>query len=171
MGRMTRPTASKLALVLLVLAGCAGGEEVNTRTIRAAERTWKAAGIKDYNLEWTTSGIRENRYRVFVRDGQVRAVYLVQPDGREVVAKPGEPQAFGVEGLFRTIEEELDMALSDAPFGQPKGTRVVLRFTPDPRLGYPSEFHRDVVGGPRGLAIHVVAFNPKPASAIPPPRA
>ncbi|MEO6809955.1 MAG: DUF6174 domain-containing protein [Isosphaeraceae bacterium] len=168
---MTRQRVPYFALVLLVLAGCAGGEEVNTRTIKAAERTWQASGIKDYNLEWTTSGIRENHYRVFVRDGQVRAIYLVQPDGREIVAKPGEPQAFGVEGLFRTIEEELDMALSDNPFGQPKGTRVVLKFTPDPRLGYPTEFHRDVIGGPRGLVIHVTGFDPKPAPAIPPPKA
>jgi len=165
-----RGPAAVLGLLVLALPGCRGGEDVTTRSLRAARRTWEKAGVRDYNLEWTTAGARSNHYRVFVRDGQVRAVYLVQPGGKEVVGKPGEPAFFGVDGLFRTIEEELDEAQSDRPFGQPKGTRVVLKFTPDPELGYPRDYRRDVLGSPLRIAIDVIRMDPHPPEAIPPPR-
>lgn len=164
------------ALILLALSGCAReGEDVNTRSLGKARRAWDAAGLRDYNLEWTSSGAREGEYRVFVRDGQVRAIYQTAFDRREdrrreTVARPGEPGSFGVEGLFQIIEEELEMAQSDAPFGQPKGTRVVLRFAPDPKLGYPRSFRRDVLGSSGRLAIDVIRFEPNPDATIPPPR-
>ena len=41
-------------------------------------------------------------------------------------------------GLFTTIADELAQLKMDRPFGQPPGTKVVMRFTPDPKLGYPA---------------------------------
>jgi hypothetical protein len=171
MGTTTIPRRFVAPALLMLLAGCDGGEDVTTRSLQAAQRTWRQAKIRDYDLEWTTSGARNNHYRVFVRGGDVRAIYMVQPGGKEVPAKPGDPRFFGVDGLFQTIEEELDQARSDSPFGQPRGTRVVLKFTPDPQLGYPRDYHRDVLGGPGRLAINVIRFDPRPPEAIPPPRA
>jgi hypothetical protein len=159
-----------LSLALL-LAGCAGGEDLTTRSLRAAQRAWEGAGLRDYDLEWASSGARVGRYRVFVRDGRVRAIYMVQPDGKEAVARPAEPRFFGVDGLFQVLEEELDQAQEDAPFGQPRGSRVVLKFTPDPKLGYPRDYRRDVLGGHARLAIDVLRLDPAPPAAIPPPRA
>ena len=167
----TTPLRRVLPALLVLLAGCGGGEDVTTRSLRAAARTWHRANIRDYDLEWTTSGARSNHYRVFVRGGAVRAVYLVQPGGKEVVARPGEPRYFGVDGLFQTIEEELDQAQSESPFGQPRGTRVVLKFTPDAQLGYPRDYRRDVLGGSGRLAIDVHRFDPHPPATIPPPHA
>ena len=46
---------------------------------------------------------------------------------------------FGVDGLFRTMDEELAVcSKSETPFGQPKGTKVVMRFQPDDKLGIPT---------------------------------
>ena len=33
-------------------AGCGAGEDVTTRSLANARRTWEAAKIRDYNLEW-----------------------------------------------------------------------------------------------------------------------
>ena len=90
---------------------------------------------------------------------------------RELKARPGEPRLYGVEELFETLEEELDQAQADNPFGEPRGTRVVLRFTPDPRLGYPRDYRRDVLGSSGRLALDVLRLDTHPPAAIPPPRA
>ena len=80
-----------IAFALLLLAGCSGAEEdVNTRTVAAARRTWKAANLKDYDLEWASTGAIEGHYLVFVRDGQVKAVREVLPNGKTVEAKPAK---------------------------------------------------------------------------------
>jgi hypothetical protein len=152
---------------MITLAGCAGGEDVTPRNLTDARERWEEAGLRDYDLEWTTSGARENHYLVFVRDGQVHEIRRIEPDGRQTVARPGDPSYYSVEGLFRTMEEEASQLLEPRPFDQPKGTHVLLKFTPDPELGYPRHYRRDVVGSPRGLAIDVVRLEPSDAP-IPP---
>ena len=50
--------------------------------------------------------------------------------------------------------------LEDRPFGEPKGSRILLKFDPDPRLGYPRSYRRDVVGSREALTIDVVRLDP-----------
>ena len=163
------------ALALLVFSGCSGGEDVNTRTLSKAQALWDGAGIRDYDLEWTTSGDREGHYLVFVRGGVVRRIHAFVEDRRarvvrEIVVKPGDPSYYGVEGLFRIIrEEQAQMEVDPAPFGQPKGTRVLLRFAPDTKLGYPKRYRRDVVGRPKGLALDVIRLERSTAPIPLPP--
>ncbi len=143
--------------------------------IAAARQTWERADLRDYNLEWTTSGTMSGHYRVAVRGGKVEGIESILPDGRTVEAHPGQPDLYGVDGLFVILEEELAQLQSDTPFGQPRGTTAVLRFTPDPKLGYPRSYYRDVVGVPKGLALEVVRLDtfdvirPVPTTAPPPP--
>ena len=73
-----------------------------------------------------------------MRDGEVRRVESVQPDGRRIELHPGEPRYFGVDGLFLTIADELALLKTDRPFGQPQGTKVVMRFKPDPSWAIPT---------------------------------
>ncbi len=159
-----------VGLGLLLLTGCGGGmEQVNPTTIAAAKAKWEKAGLKDYNLDWSTSGERNARYRVFVRGGEVKAIYTVRPDGREIVSKPGQPRFYSVEGLFTTIEDEIAQLDQPRPFNQPKGSAYVLKFDPDPELGYPRAYQRDVLGSPHGIAIRVDRLDRSPPSEIPPP--
>lgn len=153
--------------LLIALAGCAGGEDVTPRTLERAKQTWERAGIDDYDLEWTSTGARDGHYRVTVRDGRVREVRSVQPDGKESVAHPGDPSYYSVEGLFRILQEEADQLLEDRPFNMPKGSKVLLKFTPDRKLGYPRRYRRDVVGSQRGLAIDVLKLKPRPPEPTP----
>ena len=164
-------TSIMLAVAALISAvpGCGGGVDATPDSVRVAEAKWKAAGIRDYNLEWTNSGLGNGHYRVYVRDGEVKAIYSLLPGGREVVAKPGQPRFYSVDGLFLTIKDEMAQRETATPFGQPKGTSAILKFTPDPELGYPRSYRRDVLGTPKGVSIDVVALDRAASAEIPPP--
>jgi Family of unknown function (DUF6174) len=161
---------AKVVLIVssVVVAGCGGGRDVTPRAIRDARRTWERADLRDYDLEWISSGAQNAHYRVFVRGGEVQSVRTVLPDGREIEAHSAQPESFGVDGLFQVLEEELAQLRADRPFGQPPGTTAVLRFDPDPRLGYPRSYRRDVVGAPKGIAIDVIGLVPD-SGAVPTP--
>jgi hypothetical protein len=157
-----------LAGTLLAFAGCGGGEDVTARSIAEARRKWDRAGIRNYDLEWTSAGLSRAHYVVTVRDGQVHSIASILSDGRRMDVHPAEPKFYGVEGLFMIIGDELTQLQMRAPFGQPKGTKAVLRFTPDPELGYPRSYRRDVLGTPLALAIDVIRFRPEPEPEPPP---
>ena len=93
----------------------------------------------------------------------------IASDGRRFEVRPPAPRFYGVDGLFTTIADELAQLKTDQPFGQPKGTKVVMRFTPDPRLGCPRSYRRDVLGTSQGLAIDVIRLIPKGSSSGSPP--
>lgn len=173
----TRTPAGRLGLVLMLmlmlapalagLAGCGGGEPVNERTLAQARRQWAKAGVRDYLLEWTASGRIDAFYRVAVRDGEVQSVEQVLHDGRTVTLHPARPRFFGVDGLFLTIADDYAQLKLPTPFGRPRGTKTVLRFTPDPEYGFPRRYRFDMVGAPLALAIDVVRFTPgKPRAAV-----
>jgi len=153
-----------LAVILLALAGCAGGVDVTGQSLAEARRRWERAGIRDYQLEWTSSGLGHGHYVVTVRDSQVVSIESILPGGKSMAVHPAEPRFYGVEGLFMIIGDELAQLEMSAPFGQPKGTKAVLRFTPEPKLGYPRSYRRDVLGTPLALAIDVIRFEPEPRS-------
>ncbi|WP_250847119.1 DUF6174 domain-containing protein [Aquisphaera insulae] len=175
-GRRRRPSLvfAGLAITTLstlcIFARCSGGQAVTEEALAAARDTWAEAGIRDYDIEWTSSGNVEGRYVVTVRGGEVRRVEGVAADGRRSELSPAEKRFYGVDGLFTTIADELAQLKSDRPFGSPRGMKVVMRFTPDPRLGYPRLYRRDVMGTSQGLAIDVIRLTPlgvRPGSSGP----
>jgi hypothetical protein len=168
--RRTHHVGLAISVLALALPGCGGGQYVSTQALRDARALWVKANLRDYNLEWTSSGLQDGHYRVYVRGGRVRAIYTVLANGKEVEAHPAQAEMFGVEGLFKVIEEEYAQRNDSQPFGQPKGARVVLRFSPDPKLGYPVSYRRDVSGSPKGLSIDVDRLDVSPSAAIPPPK-
>ena len=161
-------------LVVLPLAGCGGGIDVNTRSLGKARSLWESAKIPDYDLEWTTSGERDGHYLVYVREGKVQAIDAYVPDlkarlVRQIRVKPGDPSYYGVDGLFKIMKEELAQLEDASPFGRPKGTQVILRFTPDTTLGFPKLYRRDVMGSPKGLSVDVFRLDrKKPGTSVPP---
>ena len=126
------PLGAAVVVMVSAFAGCSGGEPVTPEAIAAARKAWNDAGIRDYDLEWTSSGTNQAHYFVTVRGGVVRKLESVAPDGRKFELHPGEPRFYGVDGLFLTMADELAQLKTDRPFGQPKGTRVAMRFTPRP---------------------------------------
>ena len=154
------PLGAAVVVMVTAFAGCSGGEPVTPEAIAAARKAWNDAGIRDYDLEWTSSGTNRAHYFVTVRGGVVRKLESVAPDGRKFELHPGEPRFYGVDGLFLTMADELAQLKTDRPFGQPKGTRVAMRFKRDPKLGYPLSYRRDVLGTSQSVAIDVIRSDP-----------
>lgn len=158
---MGRAIASLLAIAFLCLfARCSSGEPVTPQALAAAKKVWTNANLRDYDLEWRASGQNSAHYYVTVRGGDVRKIESVAPDGQKFEVHPAEPRFYGVDGLFTTIADELAQLETARPFGQPEGTKVVMRFTADPQLGYPRSYRRDVLGTSQGLAIDVLRLVP-----------
>jgi hypothetical protein len=152
--------AIALGLASLCLSGCAGGETVTTQSLQAARQQWEGAGIRSYDLEWTNSGPGNPRYRVEVRNAVVQRLRIVLPDGTTRETTTHDTGYFSVEGLFKTIADELEQLRTNEPFGKPKGSSVVMRFTPDPKYGFPRSYRRDVAGSARAVWFDVLQFEP-----------
>ncbi len=149
---------------LSLVVGCSGTVAVTPERFIAAKKTWTEAQVRDYDLEWTASGMNPAHYYVTVRGGTVRKVESVARDGQKHEVHPAEPRFYGVDGLFTTIADEMMQLKSARPFGQPEGTKVVMRFALDRKLGYPRSYRRDVLGTPQHLAIDVIRLVPVAAT-------
>ena len=44
-----------------IFARCSGGQSVTPEALAAARKVWAEAGIRDYDLEWSASGITSAR--------------------------------------------------------------------------------------------------------------
>ena len=142
------------------VSGCSGGQEVTSEAIREARQLWTKAGIRDYDLEWTVAGAQTNHYYVTVRGGEVRKVESILADGRRLGLKSFDTRYFSVDGLFLTMADYVALLKKDRPSGDSKDAQVVMRFKPDPKLGYPKWFRRDVMGSTQALAVDVVKLVP-----------
>jgi hypothetical protein len=156
-----------ITAMLILIVGCGGGENVTLEAISLSRRLWTQANIQNYDLEWTIRGRNNAHYLVTVRGGEVRKIEMFQPDGSKVELHSPKPESFSVDGLIRTIDEELASVKSDRPFGERKGTTVVMRFQPDAKQGYPHWYHRDVLGTELSVAIEVNTLTPLPAGSKP----
>jgi Family of unknown function (DUF6174) len=152
-------TVGVLAIAAFAL-GCSRGQEVTPQALAQARQLWKDAGISAYELEWTVTGPNNAHYDVTVQGGQVRKVMSVQPDGHQVEREPPDTRFYSVDGLFLTIADELAQLKTDRPFNQPPGTKVLMRFQPDSKLGYPRWYRRDVMGTSQAMRIDVVKLVP-----------
>jgi Family of unknown function (DUF6174) len=152
-------TFGVLAIAAFAL-GCSRGQEVTPQSLAQARQLWQDAGISDYELEWTVTGPNNAHYDVTVQAGQVRKVTSVQPDGQRVERQPPDTRFYSVDGLFLTIADELAQLKTDRPFNQPSGTKVLMRFQPDSKLGYPRWYRRDVMGTSQAMRIDVVKLVP-----------
>jgi hypothetical protein len=169
--RMGASSSAILSIVAILgsASGCAGGQEVTPGAIAAAKALWTRADIRDYDLElnWSTSGMNTAHYFVTVHGGVVHKVESIQPDGHRIVLRPGSARYYSVDGLFLTIADELAQLQTDTPFSQPKGTKVVMRFETDPKLGYLHWYRRDVMGTSRSARIDVLRLTPTAPARAP----
>lgn len=164
------PAAILCAALVASIIGCGEtGDPVQLERLEKDSARWNDAAIRDYDLTWQSLSSRnQSVYKVYVRDGEVRAVRLLRPDGKAVALKPADTKFYSVEGLFRTIREELAQSQEPRPFGQPPGTTVILTMRSDERLGYPTLYRRDIFGVEDRLGIDVIELSPSKAE-IPPP--
>jgi hypothetical protein len=151
--------------IIAGVSGCAGGQEVTPEAIAQAKQLWAKAGIHDYDLEWTVTGTQSNHYYVTVRGGEVRNAESIRPEGRRIPLTSHDTRYYSVDGLFLTMADYLALLKKDEGSDQPNGSRVVMRFKPDSKLGYPQWFRRDVMGKSQTLAIDVVKLVPQASTS------
>jgi hypothetical protein len=157
-------------LLVTFLIGCGEtGDPLNQARIDRDRALWEKSGPSDYNLEWQSISARnQSIYKAYVRKGKVEAVRLLRRDGKAIALKPADMEFYSVDGLFRTIQEELLQSQETRPFDQPEGTAVVLTIQSDPKLGYPILFRRDIFGVDQRMGIDVIQLEPT-QEPIPPP--
>lgn len=158
---LARATALGAAAVLLSLAVCA--DAVLTReALESAESRWASQGVESYTVEIsvTESGRELRRVHLEVRSGKLaRGVMSVDGGERNVDGEAARP--YTVEGLFRTLEEELEA-----------GKRRYVRARFDAKLGFPDRIE---LGPLRGVpevthfVLRIVSFQPASPTSPPSP--
>jgi len=131
-----RTRAGLLVRALLVTGACAAAcreATVTRQEIEEAEASWRRHGVSSYDITVTLSGPFERRVQVAVRDGAVLEATVTE---HGLVRPLNEAQArpYTVEGLFRTLTEELR-----------RGGRRFVRVWFDQRYDFPA--HSEL--GPR----------------------
>ena len=142
MGRIARVG---IIVAWMAAVGCSGGQTVTAENLDAARGLWAKAGIRDYDLEYTTAPAN-GHFLVTVRAGEVKKVEGILDGGARHELHPAAPRYYSVDGIFTTIADELAKLKEDKPFDQPKGTTIVMKFRTHPELGYPEWWHRDIMG-------------------------
>src|SRR5262249_27111599 len=94
--RLFRLLVLALLPACLPSTGCSGGQDVTADGIKAARELWFKAGIRDYQLEYTTAPAN-GHFLVTVRDGEVKRVESIQPGGDRVDLHPGAPRYYSVD--------------------------------------------------------------------------
>ena len=144
-------------------------EPMTRERLAAAQRLWRQADISNYDLDFDLTGDQTGRYHVEVRGGDVTSITW---NGR-----PTDSHAasyYTVDGIFRTMEEDLDLVEDPTNQAFPPGSQVWLRMSSQPKLGYPIRYVRQVKlpaqrsasgvetsSGARGIEIHVTRLTPR----------
>lgn len=117
-------------------------------SLDAARRHWRESEPPSYELEYRMAGAS---YRVIVKSGRV--------DEATVNGKPptsGDWNAYSVDGLFTTLEQELEnVADATGAYADRKDT-LLMRVRFNPELGYVERYLRSGGGIGRGAAIEGV---------------
>lgn len=120
---------------------------LNRPELDAASRRWLDAKLCDYDYRFRMHGAE---YAVSVRGGIVAEI---KTNG--MVTRPSNPEAYSVEGLLKTLEQELDL---HASADLQKNTIMRVRFHPE--LGYIERYLRGKSPLARATSIETTHFEP-----------
>ena len=123
-----------------------------------AEQKWNAGEPASYRLVVVMEGDRVERGEFEVRvEGGV--VTELRRNGLAVNVKGG--QDYSMDGLFKMVREEMDLAKNPALFGAPAGYSAYLMARFDNRTGGLLQYRRSVGGISNSIDIQVLSFEAK----------
>jgi hypothetical protein len=143
-------------LLLLLLCGCSRISELTPDTLRAAQDQWEKSGPASYRMVVETSGdhMDTSKYEVQVR---AKAIVKLERNG-----SPLQPEAGGnsytVEGLFHTLDQEIDLKGKPQLLGAPPGYSSYPMASFDGATGRLIRFQRSVGGTKNSIEIIVREF-------------
>jgi hypothetical protein len=140
-----------LVLVFLLVSGCARLEPLTPESLQSAEQKWKASHPPFYDLVVEMEGdrIEPGRYEISVRGTDV----TIRRGGQVVI--PAKPQDYSMEGWFRMLRQELDLASNPVLLGAPAGYSAYPMARFDVATGRLERFQRTVGGTQNSIEIDV----------------
>jgi hypothetical protein len=143
-----------LAALLFFLTACSRLDPLTLEAVQSAEQKWQAAkpGLYRLVVEMQGDRIEPNRFDISVRGEEVS----IRRDGQVVI--PSRPRDYSMEGWFRMLRQELDLADNPALLGAPAGYSSYPMASFDPATGRLIRFQRTVGGTQNSIEINIVEF-------------
>jgi hypothetical protein len=140
---------------MLLLASCSGLSALTPAMLDEAEMKWNTAKPASYKLVVSMEGDRVERgeFDVRVEGGVVTAL---KRNGEPVSLNAG--QDYSMEGLFRIIRQEMDLARNPVLLGAQPGYSAYLMASFDSRTGGLVHYRRSVGGISNSIDIQVLKF-------------
>jgi hypothetical protein len=126
-------------------------ERLTPENLKAARQKWREAEITDYELEFRMQG---SPCEVKVRGGVVEDIRM---GGR--IPTSSDWSMYTVEGLFDTLEMELEALGRTAGDGQAATQPAQMRVRFHPRVGYVERYLRSGIGPSGGASIEMIRFH------------
>jgi len=140
---------------------CSGLSTLTVSALDEAQAKWNAGKPASYRLVVSMEGDRVERgeFDVEVQNGIVTSL---KRNGD--VVRPTEAQDYSMDGLFKIIRDEMDLAKNPSLFGAPAGYSAYLMARFDSRAGALQHYRRAVGGISNSIDIQVLSFEAKPGS-------
>ncbi len=152
----------KSSIVLILIAGAIIGmtgaffalrepmSDLTIERIDAARRAWKTLGVRDYDTVYDIAG--------GIVEARVRADRVVSLTRDGLKATSHRLDDFTVEGMFDTLEREIELANDPSqPFGGGAQT-TLLRVRFNRECGYMERYLRAVGGTGRSQTMQLIEF-------------
>lgn len=145
-----------LILLFLLFCGCSRLSELTPEALSAAQAQWKKSGPASYRMVVETSGDRmeKSRFEVTVN---AKAVVNLERNGIALQPEAGG-NSYTVEGLFRTLDQEIDLKGKPQLLGAPPGFSSYPMASFDGATGRLLRFQRSVGGTKNNIEIIVREF-------------
>ena len=147
-----------ILVAALLLVSCSGLSNLTPAMLDEAEAKWNGSRPASYVLVVSMEGDRVDRGEFEVQV-QNNVVTSLKRNGEAVKTSIG--QDYSVDGLFKIIHEEVDLAKSPSLFGAPAGYSAYLMARFDGRSGRLEHYRRSVGGISNSIDIRILSFGAK----------
>ena len=154
--RKSQQVLPLLLFFLMLTAACSRLPELTPDSLHAAQVRWEKSGPSSYRMAVETDSDRmePSKYEVTVKAKEIvkleRNGSLLKPDAGN--------SSYTVEGLFHTMDQEIDLATKPQLLGAPPGYSSYPMASFDPENGRLLRFQRSVGGTKNSIEIKVTNF-------------
>ena len=143
-------------LFLFLFYGCSRISDLTPDVLRTAQTQWEKSGPASYRMVVETSGDRMEKSKYEVTVNAKTVVKLVR-NGTPLQPEAGD-NSYTVEGLFRTMDQEIDLKGKPQLLGAPPGYSSYPMASFDRATGRLLRFQRSVGGTKNNIEINVREF-------------
>ena len=139
----------------VLIAACSGLSTLTPEMLDQAQQRWNASKPAAYHLVVVMEGDRVERgqYEVELKNN---AVISLKRNGQLVDSRVD--QDYSMDGLFKLIREEVELARNPSTFGAPAGYSAYLMASFDGSSGRLKHYRRSVGGISNSIDIEVLSF-------------